>query len=259
MRKLIFLLIITILSFNTFAQSEKKERQAEKRERVDSLIKQEEEGVIVYRKNFSFGLKLVNDGYGVFFEWGRAKSVKKSLLYQFEISEQKSNNQVKTEGYFANTNAYIYGKENFFYPVKLGLQQQTLLGNKSNKNGVSVTANYGGGVTAGLLRPYFIQVQQGNGLGFIKYNSADSADFLNEPIYGGPGLGQGWNDLSVVPGLYAKAALRFDYGKYNEVISAIEIGISEDYYTQKIAIMVDNPAKQFFFSGYVAILFGKRK
>ena len=41
---------------------------------------------------------------------------------------------------------FIYGKENFFYPVKLGVQQQILLGNKSNKNGVSVTANYGGGI-----------------------------------------------------------------------------------------------------------------
>ena len=259
MRKLIFFSIIISLSLNSFAQSKKKQRQVEKREHINDLIKQEEEGVIAYRKSFVFGAKLINDGYGVFFELGRASSVKKSLLYQLEISERKSIKEEKLNSYYSNTNPYIYGKENFFYPVKLGVQQQILLGNKSNKNGVSITGNYGGGISAGLLRPYYVQVQQGNGIGFIKYNSADSTQFLTSKIYGGPSFGKGWSDMTVVPGLYAKAAVRFDYGSYNEVISAIEVGISGDYYTKKIPQMVYNTQKQFFFSGYVAILFGKRK
>ncbi|MDQ2718482.1 MAG: hypothetical protein M3Z26_01790 [Bacteroidota bacterium] len=258
MRKLIFFLIIISFSFNSFGQSKKKQRQMDKRDRIDSLIKQEEEGVIVYRKSFVFGAKLISDGYGMFFELGRASSVKKSILYQLEISERKNVREEKSNSFYSNTNPFIYGKENFFYPVKLGLQQQIVLGNKSNKNGVSITANYGGGISAGLLRPYYVQVQQGNGIGFIKY-SQDSTDFLNAKIYGGPNFGKGWSDLTVVPGVYAKTALRFDYGAYNEIISAIEVGITGDYYTKKIPLMVQNPQRQFFFSGYVAILFGKRK
>lgn len=259
MRKLIFFLIITSISFSSFGQNKKKQRQQEKREHINTLIKQEEEGVIAYKKSFVFGAKLITDGYGVFFELGRASSVKKSTLYQLEISERKHIKEEKISSYYSNSVPYIYGKENFFYPVKLGVQQQILLGNKSNKNGVSITGNYGGGILAGLLRPYYLQVQQGNNINYIKYNSADSADFLNNKIQGGPSFGKGWSDMTVVPGLYAKAAVRFDYGSYNEVVSAIEVGLSSEFYSKKIPQLVHNTQKQFFFSGYVAILFGKRK
>jgi len=65
--------------------------------------------------------------------------------------------------------------------------------------------------------------------------------------------------MTVTPGLYAKTSVRFDYGKYNEIVSAIEVGVTADYYSKKIPILLQIPQKQFFFSGYVAILFGKRK
>jgi hypothetical protein len=259
MRKVLFFLIISFLSFSTFAQNKKKQRQQEKREHINSLIKQEEEGIISYNKSFVFGAKLITDGYGVFFELGKMKSIKKSILYQLEISERKHVKEEKLNNNFSNSVPFIYGKENFFYPVKLGVQQEVLLGNKSNKNGVSVTANYGGGLTAGLLRPYYVQVQQDNGINFIKYNSADSADFLSNGIIAGPTFGKGWSDMTVVPGAYAKAAVRFDYGSYNEVVSAVEVGVTAEFYSKKIPQMVYNKQKQFFFGGYVAVLFGKRK
>jgi hypothetical protein len=259
MRKILFVFMILSFALNSFSQDSRKQRQQQKREHVNDMIKQQEEGVITYRKSFLFGAKLISDGYGIFFELGRASSVKKALLYQLEISERKHIKEEKLNSYYSNSVPFIFGKENFFYPVKLGVQQQQLLGNKSNKNGVAITANYGGGVAIGLLRPYYVQIQDGNQITYVKYNSPDSAAFLGGRIIGGPTTGKGWNELSVVPGLYAKAAVRFDYGSYNEVISAIEVGITADFYSKKIPQIVYNPEKQFFFSGYVAILFGKRK
>ncbi|MEP7231299.1 MAG: hypothetical protein ABI691_13655 [Ginsengibacter sp.] len=259
MRRILLLILIVPITLAASAQKQKKQRQAEKRAHINNLIKQEEEGVISYRKSFVFGAKLINDGYGVFFELGRASSVKKSLLYQLEIGERKHIKEDKQSNPFINSIPFIYGKENFFYPTKLGVQQQILLGNKSNKNGVSVTANYGGGISMALLRPYYLQVQKGNDLIYVKYNSPDSSLFLNGPIYGGPTFGKGWSDLTVTPGLYAKTALRFDYGAYNEIVSAIEVGITGEYYTKEIPILLQNPRRKFFFSAYFSVLFGKRK
>lgn len=259
MRKIVLFIVAASLSLSSVAQSRRKAQQERKREYINNMMKQEEEGVITFKKSFVFGAKLITDGYGVFFELGRASSVKKGLLYQLEISERKHQKEEKLSSVFSNSVPFIYGKENFVYPVKLGVQQQVLLGNKSNKNGVAITANYGGGIAASLLRPYYVQVQQGDGIGYIKYDSPDSSQFLGNSIYGGPGLGKGWNEITVVPGLYAKAAVRFDYGAYNEIISALEVGVSGEYYTKKIPQMVYNPQKQFFLGGYVAIIFGKRK
>jgi hypothetical protein len=259
MRKLFFLFILIQVSFQSNAQDSRKQRQEAKRQRINNIMKQEEEGVITDKKSFVFGVKLITDGYGIFFELGRAKSIKKSMLYQLEISERKSNKEEKQTSNFSNSAPFIYGKENFFYPVKLGVQQQTLLGNKSNKNGVAITANYGGGISAAFLRPYYVQVQNGNNIDYVKYNSPDSIQFLTGNILGGPGFSKGWNQITVTPGLYAKAAVRFDYGAFNEIISALEVGVTAEYYTKKIPQMVYNKEKQFFFGGYVAILFGKRK
>ena len=128
---------------------------------------------------------------------------------------------------------FVYGKINNFYPVKLGVQQQILFGNKSNKNGVSVTGNVGGGLSLALLRPYYVQINAGDELKYVKYNSADSLDFLGKEIFGGPALSKGWNELIVTPGVYGKAALRFDYGIFNEIISALEVGVNAEYYTDR--------------------------
>ncbi len=259
MRKIISLVCILSLSLHSFAQETKQQKKDEKKARINNMIKEQEEGVIAYRKSFLFGAKLTSNGYGGFLEMGRAGSVKKAILYQLEITELKDVKEYKQSNSFLNTTPFIYGKENFVYPVKLGVQQQLLLGNKSNKNGVSVTANYGGGLDFALLRPYYVQVEKNSDFVYVKYNSPDSAYFINGPIVSGPTLGKGWSDLTVTPGIYAKTALRFDYGSFNEVISAIEVGVVGEYYTKKIPIMIQSSPKSFFFGAYFSLLFGKRK
>ncbi|MEO6489135.1 MAG: hypothetical protein ABIO04_04270 [Ferruginibacter sp.] len=264
MKKLFLLALTVIFCLPIIAQETPRQSKKEKRrQRINAIAKQEEEGVIKYKKHTAFGVKLTSDGYGGFFEIGRAQSVKKGLLFQFEITERKHPKEEKQQVPFLSTSPFIYTKINYFYPVKIGVQQQFLLGNKGNKNGVSITGNIGGGLIAGLLRPYMIEVFKTEDRKFVRFDSPDSsdaADFLDpNTYYGGPNLGKGWKYLKVTPGIYLKPAVRFDYGKYNEMVSAIEIGVSGEFYSKKIPQMVYSKQRQFFFSAFVAIMFGKRK
>ncbi len=265
MKKLLFILAALSLSFGAVAQKRedaKKAKKEEKRKRIDALIKQEEEGVIAYKKQTVFGLKLISDGYGAFFEMGRGKSIKKSMLYQIEISERKHQKEEKISSAANFSSPFIYGKLNFFYPVKLGLQQQLLFGNKSNKNGVSISGNIGGGLALGLLRPYEIEVDKAGQRTFVRYDSPDSLLFVNawsDNSASGPNFGTGWKNLKLTPGIYLKPAVRFDYGKLNELVSAIEVGLNAEFYSKKIPQMLYTKEKQFFFSAYFALMFGKRK
>jgi hypothetical protein len=264
MKHLLVFLTLFAFSGSVFAQETKKpkpkSRKEQKRDKINAQIKAEEEGVIAYRKHFAFGVKLISDGYGISFEKGYSKSVKKTTLFQLEISERKHQKETKqTNTLTATSSPFIYGKINFFYPVKLGVQKQFLLGNKSNKNGVSITANIGGGLSLGLLRPYELQVEKNGELVYIRYESEDSLLFRTGTVIGGPGLGKGWNHLKFTPGLYVKPGLRFDYGKYNDLLAAIEVGVAAEFYAKKVPQMFDNKQKQFFFSAWFTILFGKRK
>lgn len=260
MKKLFLMAFVAMLVLPVAAQEAgKQSKKEQRRQRINAIIRQEEEGVIKYKKHTSFGIKLTSDGYGGFFEIGRAQSVNRGLLFQLDISERKHPKENK-QSVFSNTSPEIFGKINFFYPVKLGVQKQFLLGNKGNKNGVSITGNVGGGFIAGLMRPYMVQVEKNNQLVYIQYNSPDSADFVTPGNHiGGPTFGTGWKYLSVTPGFYVKPAFRFDYGKYNEMLSAIEVGVTAEFYTKKIQQIINIKQQQFFFSAYVSIMFGRRK
>lgn len=260
MKKIIFSLLAITLGLSTFAQEDKKvNKKEERRRRISAITRQEEEGVIKYKKHLALGGKLTSDGYGGFVEIGRAQSINRGLLFQLEIAEKKHPKEEKQQIEFTQSIPLSYGKLNFLYPIKLGAQQQVILGNKGNKNGVSVTANFGGGLIIGLLRPYMIDVDNNGKRGYISYED-DSTAFLNSAIYiRAPSFGTGWNRVKVRPGLYLKPALRFDYGKYNEVVNAIEVGITTEFYTKPIEQMIYQKNERFFFSGFVAIIFGRRK
>lgn len=267
MKRLIIIAIATAFSFSLSAQKEptkksaKQQRKEERQARINEMIRQQEEGALIYNKQNIFGIELRTNGYGIYYEIGKAKTRRKANLYIAEFTEIKDPKEEKnTTDIFSFGNPYVYGKVNNFYQLKLGMGQQYLFGQKGNKNGVAVAGIYQVGLSLGMLRPYYIQVNDGNGTREIKYSAQDSALFLDQSvIQGGAGLGKGWNEITFKPGIFAKAAMRFDLAHYNETATIIEVGISVEAYPDKIPILLLAKEHQFFFQGHVAFAFGKRR
>jgi len=278
-KKLFFLIFLSTAAVYTFAQttttqtktSTKDQKKQERKERINKQIKLEEEGALVYSKQSAFAFKLNTDGWGAFYEHGKYKTITNTGLWWLEMGEHKSPKEEKVttgqnigNGFILLGNPYIYGKRNNFYFLKAGIGSQKLIGGKGNKNGVAVSAIYGGGIIAGYLKPYYISVKDsvtGNPTD-IKYTDATAVQFLDpDPtrVLGASGFTKGFGEGKFVPGAHARLAMRFDYGRYNEFLSALEVGVNAEYYTKKMPIMANNPEKQFFFNGYIAIEFGKRK
>lgn len=266
MKKITILLLLTSFSIAAFAQDEpetksdkKTDRKEARKEKIAALMKQSEEGVLVFSRQSIFGIQFRTNGYGAFYEIGRTKTNRKTNIYRLDFTEIKNPKEEKLpSGGFFFGNPYIYGKINYFYQTTLGFGQQYILGQKGNKNGVAVTAVYNAGLSLGMLRPYYVEVVDGNTTRVIKYSQQDSAAFLGS-IFGGGGFGKGWSEMKIKPGAFAKTALRFDYGRFNEVVSGIEVGMSLEAYTDKIPIMLFQKDKQLFFQGYIALMFGRRK
>jgi hypothetical protein len=241
-------------------REERLRKKNERRVRLNELARQEEEGEIVYNKQNVFSLKLATDGYGIGYEFGKFKANRKSILFNFELSEKKHPKE-KREGFFdpgqLRVNYLAFGKTNTFYQVRLGAALQQVIGGKGNKNGVSVSAIYGGGLALGLVKPYIIEAITENGDPKIsRYPEIIDSQYLEVKA---KGIAGGWNELKVRPGAYVKTAMRFDYGRLNETVTAIEVGLSAEYYSNKISQMLFSKDKQFFFNAYLAILLGRRK
>ena len=259
----ILLFISAVVIAQPASRVKKDQKKEEKRQKINALMKQAEEGTLVFRKQSIFGGQLRTNGYGGFYELGKMKTNRKTNIYRIDITEIKNHKEEKLNaGGVIFGNPYIYGKQNSFYQVTLGFGQQYILGQKGNKNGVAVSAIYNGGLAIGLKRPYFVEIRDpttGTNR-FISYEDPDKTLFLDDAsIVGGGGLGKGWGEMKIVPGAFGKIAIRFDYGRFNEVVSGLEVGLSADFYSSKVPILIFQKERQFFYQAYLAVLFGKRK
>ena len=221
MKRFIILAIISTFGFSLFAQDStkakkpsKQERKEERQQRISAMIKQDEEGALIYNKQSIFGIQIRTNGYGLLYEKGKTKTRRKTTIYGIELTEIKDPKEEKTPtGIFSFNNPYIFGKTHNFYQFKIGVGQQYLFGQKGNKNGVALTGSYQGGVSLGLLRPYFLQVSDGGGSRDIKYTTEDSSAFLDPSvIIGSSGLGKGWNQMTLKPGALCKSGFAFRLG-----------------------------------------------
>jgi hypothetical protein len=69
--------------------SGKAEKKEERRQRVNDMMKQAEEGVLIYSKQTLFGMQFRSNGYGAYFELGRSKSNRRTNIYRFDFTEIK--------------------------------------------------------------------------------------------------------------------------------------------------------------------------
>ena len=275
-KSIIFSLLFISFSAVAIAQMQaptsRQQKSQQRKDKINRLIKQEEEGALVYNKQWLLGFNLNTDGWNVTYEHGKYKSLTKTNLWWLQLGERKDKHQTKvstvydySNNTYYDTYSFIYGKQNTFYFLKLGLGNQMLIGGKQNKNGIAVSWIYGGGISLGMLKPYYLQIyNDSTGITTdMKYSSANYNIFTGNDstkyILGKSSWGKGFGDMQFTPGLHLRTALRFDYGRFNETLSAIEVGVNLEYYFNKMPIMVGNNGHNIFANAYVAIEFGHRK
>jgi hypothetical protein len=258
MNKYVWILLFLVFA-NTLPAQTKKERKAARNEKINALIKQEEEGVLIYKKHLILGFGFTTDGYGAFFEKGIKQDKKKTTLLRVELYEKKHPREERfsNQGALGNINSFVFGKLNNFYQFRLGYGMQYLIGSKGNKNGIEVSAVGVGGLSLGIAKPYFYDVA--DNAGNRKRVTFGSADTTKYNISGASGFTYGWNQAKIKPGAFLKAGLRFDYGRFNEIVSAVDIGLSFEFYASKIPQVYLAKERQFFFGAYLSVLIGRRK
>jgi hypothetical protein len=230
-------------------------------------------------KEFSGGVKLNTDGYGIFVEKGWSKSEEEKTIDRFynarvasiELVEHKHVKEIKQRNAdpsapnYEKAKPYIYGKVNNFYALKLGYGNRKMVAGKPEYGTVSIHWVYTGGLSIGMLKPYYLDayVIQDNSnrkvKETIKYTDETKQPFLSQPDIVGPaGWSKGLGETKVAPGIFVKTGMHFDFAKSLKSKFAFEVGLSGELYTKKIEIMANQKAFPYLFNGYIAVQFGKR-
>ncbi|MEM8907273.1 MAG: hypothetical protein AAGD05_05450, partial [Bacteroidota bacterium] len=142
---------------------------------------------------------------------------------------------------------------------------------KAKEKGLAIGMSYVIGPSIGFLKPYYLdlfQLPNANGEQVItseKYSDENADLFLNTGrIFGSSGFSKGLSEISILPGIHAKAGVHFDWGAFDEFVKAIEAGVMIDAYFQRVPLMVDNDEienaenRPFFINLYLTLQLGKR-
>lgn len=222
-------------------------------------------------KEFSVGLKLNTDGWSVFAEKGWVKTEDSRnadkfynvRVVQIEFGEHKHAKEIKQTNSNIIVNdkpkPYIYGKVNNFYTLKLGYGNRKMIAGKPEQGTISIHWIYAGGISIGLLKPYYLDAYVQQERKDIKYEDATREAFLNsQAIIGNAGWSKGLDEIKFVPGIQARTGLHFDFAASAKTKMGLEAGLSAELYTQKIEIMAAQQSFPYLFNAYISLQFGKR-
>lgn len=224
---------------------------------------------ISFKNELSFGGGIQTRGFNIAMLYAMNNTSRKALTAFLEFSELKSAKErrltTETLTLGGNSNrSFIYGKQNSFYTLRLGVGQRYYLSEKPDKSVVSLAFVYNGGISFGMLKPYYLDLiyrfdPDGYSIRSERYTQLNEQKFLDPfDINGATGFGAGWDELTLAPGLYAKAGLIFDWGPNDDISKILEVGLCIDTYFRNIPIMVEEAKPPFFFNLYMNIYFGKR-
>ena len=225
------------------------------------------------------GAELHSVGFGGFFRYGKKHTDKTNRFIHIGLSRMKHPKEEKRASNFVNARGYYFGKQNGLTLLQLGVGQSHLVFWKNNFNGVQVRFNYTAGVDIGLIKPYYLLIgypssdPTRNFDPVVEKYNPDIPDidnsFLNPypgrvwpPDYGAiiepAGFMHGFDEMTMIPGLFLRSGLLFEFGSYSDDIRGIEVGGGLDILTKKAPIMIFIDNKQLFGTLYLKVLFGKK-
>ena len=129
---------------------------------------------------------------------------------------------------------------------------------KADLGGVAVRYFYSGGPILAFYKPIYYKILYP--ISAYEYElKEEKLDVNTHPpydIYSKAPLVKGLGETHILPGLFAKTGVNFEYSKEEKVIHAIEAGITFSGFPKKIPIMATTDNKAIFFSLFVSYRFG---
>jgi hypothetical protein len=225
---------------------------------------------IVYNKETTFNLKITtNRGIAPSMEFGRLRTYYKTKYWHIglgELKHPKEQRQSADPRVNRSFRPFVYGKQNSLFVARGGWGTKRYFSEKAKQKGVAVGMSYSFGPSLGLLKPYYLALSYSSDLPgnsrvlHQKYSEANAAVFLdNTRVLGASPFTRGLGELSLLPGGNASIAYHMDWGAFDEMVKALEIGLMADIFVKKAAILVSDYNQQVFFNFFVNLQFGKRR
>lgn len=224
---------------------------------------------IVYTKETAFDVYLHTAGMGFGMKFGDIETYYRTSYYHIEFSTIRHAKEVRQSNRVSQFNVlsrpYVYGKQNSFFTLRAGMGKKRYFSEKAKRRGIAVGVNYQGGLSLGMVKPYYLELRSSENGEFSpvrseKFTSENRDRFLDRTlIEGHSGFFTGLEELNFIPGIHAKGGIHFAWGAFDEQVKALELGIMIDVYFSDVPIMIIEDNKPYFMNLYLNLQFGNRK
>jgi len=210
-----------------------------------------------FRNEKSIGLMLNSTGYGLSFRYGERINFFNKRIYEGDISILKHPKEYKTTNrYFPGNRQFVFGKLNFALTLRGGMGFQHIIFKKIDQGGIAIRYIFSGGPSFSLYKPIYYDVL------YLYENEVKSEKFnvsihTRQDIYKQSSFLKGINEIKIIPGVYGRAGINFEYSKQDRAIHAIEIGVTLDAFLKRIPIMASEDNLWFFPALFVSYRFGR--
>ncbi|WP_210489563.1 hypothetical protein [Rufibacter aurantiacus] len=172
-----------------------------------------------------------------------------------------------------NGASFVRGKSNYLFVLRPQYGREYTFFKKAAESGVQVNGVFAAGPSIGIMAPYFIEYDRSNyvldprtqqyylvGPVMISTEQYDPNIHTNEGlIVGAPGVFKGLSEPSFRVGANAKAGVSFEYGRYMESVTGIEVGMLVEAFAGDMTMIPGAPKRNTFMSVYLTLYYGRRR
>ncbi|MBI5218986.1 MAG: hypothetical protein HY958_08660 [Bacteroidia bacterium] len=209
---------------------------------------------IFIKNENTFGMMFNSNGFGVNYRYGKRKDAFNKKIFEADLSIIKHLKEIKvtsTNPFIDSQKRFVFGKLNETVSLRAGYGKQKEVFSKFDKNSISIKYFYLFGGSLVFLKPIYYEMVDWDTINnstntyiyYTGYHKFSNSLHMNQDIIGKAPFKTGLNEIAVIPGIYAKAGLSFEYSNTDTLIRAIETGVCIDIFPKKLPIMADDPDK----------------
>lgn len=214
---------------------------------------------IFYKNEQSLGLYLHSHGLEMNYRFARWMNVSQKNTWEAGFTYIKHPKEVRsTNPYYGSSDNFVFGKKNWTLTLHAGLGKQYELTSKQGPGSIGLRFFYQGGATVAFVKPIYYEVlyvYDSVSLG-IREEQFTSDIHTRESIYGKASFFKGFDELTLIPGVYARLGTSVEFSSRKSLYHALEVGVAPYLFLKPLPIMVSAENNWFFLNLFIAYRVG---
>ena len=210
-----------------------------------------------YKEEISYGLTTnTSSGLigGIMFKYAKAVSNRQYARFGVELVNVKHERE-RRSNQNSFQSSFIKDKAFYLFALRPHYGREWVLFRKAPEDGVQLNFFGAVGPSIGITKPYY-----------VRYGSTPSeavsvpytSDLIDNNIQGAGGFAEGFDRLRFFPGAHTRAGFSFEFGKFNNSVMGIELGVQAEIYAKQIIIMPRAGGDRFYSAAFFTLYYGNK-